>query len=392
MHLSSAAPLLALLTGCPGGDKPGTDSAMTEESGNPDSDSGGGTDSGGTDSGGTDSGGTDSGSGLRAITGTATLYTEREGVTACDMEIAFSGPESPADCPDCAFVFDLTATAAGATEGCANALIKFNFLESGIAKNPRLAFQEDYRYTDYTGTYYHYTDVLMTGIGIDYSDYGYGYYAGPYWQFIAYDGAAYGTVDNGVTGAGGDLSWTYTRATPVDGYADNYPYQYCAPLYEAEQPYAGAGYSGGWGCDALLGDVWTFPTTAGAGVTVSIDTVGAGSTFDPFLYVIAADTCAVAGADDSFDCAFPPRGGYQCPSATFTGDGAPVTLVIGGYDNGTPCGSDGAWAYTLAIDNDTSDGQSGAAGAELIGDDVALQTATSWVDLTVATGAGTVSR
>ena len=82
--------------------------------------------------------------------------------------------------------------------------------------------------------------------------------------------------------------------------------------------------------DGTLADVW-IANLPGGDVTFRIDTVAAGTAFDPALDIHATldppfEDAALAGGDDEFDCTFPPPD-YSCPSATVDGTGN-VALVV----------------------------------------------------------------
>jgi hypothetical protein len=59
------------------------------------------------------------------------------------------------------------------------------------------------------------------------------------------------------------------------------------------------------------------PLVAADQMVVEVDTVSAATTFDPYfdVYVGSVFGNVAGGADDSFDCTFPPPN-YQCPSDT----------------------------------------------------------------------------
>ena len=77
-------------------------------------------------------------------------------------------------------------------------------------------------------------------------------------------------------------------------------------------------------------DVYTITLANAGDVTITVDTVAADSTFDPFFWVNDTAECIVSGADDSFDCTFPPPK-YQCPSGTFSGVAGTFQIVVGTY-------------------------------------------------------------
>ncbi|MFO0002483.1 MAG: pre-peptidase C-terminal domain-containing protein, partial [bacterium] len=151
---------------------------------------------------------------------------------------------------------------------------------------------------------------------MDYTAYGYGYYAGPYWVTISEaESEAAGTTY--FTQDGNSFAWgfTYSQEQTVDTF-----FNYCDYVYGS---YAVASYltsdanQGAVDCTGETADTWTFSGTAGDNIAVTVDTIAADSASDMVFFVNGPDTCTVATADDSFDCTFPPVD-YQCPSLAYT--------------------------------------------------------------------------
>ena len=320
--------------------------------------------------------------GSRSFSGSTTLYVDNAGSIDCDITVQLTGTEAADKCPDCDFAFAIDATTSD--EIGSSCYYQLSMLEDTVVKNSLLAFQASYTYSSYYGEYT-YNNVLLTGVSIDYTSYGYGYYEGPYWFKVAYDDSAYGSV----TVNGNDVSWSFDSVYYGTDYTNNIYSSYCDYTYPGYEKYAGAGYTGSWDCVLGSGDVWTFDTVQGATTTVSVDTVAADSTFDPYIYVIASDTCLVGSADDSFDCAFPPPDGYSCPSVSFEGDGGAVTLVVAGttYPAGTDECAGATGDYELLIDV----GADASANAEQVDDNFDLQTETEYINTIHAEGSGTIT-
>ena len=91
----------------------------------------------------------------------------------------------------------------------------YTYLEDSINLNPVWAFTSEY---DYYG--YIYTDLLSTGVSLDYTSYGYGYYDGPYFNFITFTGM-YGYVGS-VTVSGDTIDWTIEDSYYGYDYVRNY--------------------------------------------------------------------------------------------------------------------------------------------------------------------------
>ncbi|HNH49101.1 MAG TPA: MopE-related protein, partial [Myxococcota bacterium] len=320
--------------------------------------------------------------GSRSFSGSVSVYVDNNGSVDCDITVQLAGTEAADRCPDCDFSFAIDATTSD--EIGTDCPFKFTYLEDDILKNTGLGFQSTYTYSGYYGEY-SYTNLLRTTFSVDYSAYGYGYYEGPYSQFVAYDGSPYGAA----TLVGNTLSWTYESVYYGVSYSNNLYYSYCDYTYPGYEKYSGAGYTGSWDCVLGSGDVWTFDTVQGATTAVSVDTLSADTTFDPYIYVIASDTCLVGQADDSFDCAFPPPDGYSCPSLTFEGDGQPVTLVVAGitYPAGTDECAGVTGEYELLIDV----GADAAANAQQVDDNFDLQTETEYINTIPVEGSGTIT-
>ena len=102
--------------------------------------------------------------------------------------------------------------------------------------------------------------------------------------------------------------------------------------------------------------------TSGDTVSVTLDTVSDASTFDPTMWINDGASCTFLEADDSFDCAFPPPSGYQCPSGQFTAssDGTYQVVVRSAGD----CdGSSGDYALSVDAASDPT--------LTLVADDIA---------------------
>jgi hypothetical protein len=299
--------------------------------------------------------------------GTASYKLTVGSDTICDVDVDLVGTPYAGDCEGCTYAFDMDATVTrdDGTSDC-SLPATYTFVADDTWTNPTLFFWETFE--GYYGNYYN-----VAAMGGEYTYYG-SVYEGPYFQFFAYDGSYYmGTFS--VNGGAAEWSFDYSGSY----YAYNY-YNSCGST-EFSSETSAASTSGGTGdvpCDGMTADVWEIRSTGG-NVTVSVDTVGADSTFDPVFYLNDESGCTVAFADDNFDCAFPPPT-YQCPSYSANlAAGTYYVVVASSFATDECAGTDAG--YELKVD-----------GAEVVGvssDDAALYSATSYTES--ASGSGTIT-
>jgi hypothetical protein len=234
------------------------------------------------------------------------------GVNVCDATIDLAGTKYTGTCADCDFAFDIDPTVSrdDGQEGC-YLHPYFSYMEQSVYAGLMMAHMDSYM--GYYGTY---NDVFATGFAIDYSAYGWGYYPGPYFFMLAYDGNTLGSF----TRTGDDIEWSWYYA----GYDTTYTYDYLADCGSSVSysDLGGAVNSMFYGssdmdCDGATVDVWTIDVPTGTAVEVSVDTVAADTAFDPRMWISDSDECIIAYSDDAFDCTFPPPT-YQCPATTWT--------------------------------------------------------------------------
>lgn len=254
-------------------------------------------------------------------------------VVNCDADIALSGTPWSGDCEGCDFAFEIDATPSD--EDCEYPTI-LTWVDSAVYKNPMMVFFSEFSETDEYGYTTEYTNLLRTGVAIDYSDYGYGYYPGPYFGNVVADELDVGsaTWTAGDADGEGTLEWTWTYSS--DETERNY-FNYCdAPGDPTENDNwdAVAGTSG-LACSGEQVDVWEVDLAAGDLFLATVDTVAADTAFDPWFYINAPDTCLDAVVDDAFDCTFEPLD-YQCPSMAFEVDEeGTYQIVVASYDSCT---------------------------------------------------------
>jgi hypothetical protein len=295
------------------------------------------------------------------LVGTLTYYSTLDGELACDSTGTLTAGPFVGDCEGCSFAFgstDLAWDSEDGTEACAyNPLL--SFVSNGLLVPNSLAIIPEYvyyYYSYYTYTYYYlyYTDILAMGVAVDYTNYGYGYYPGPYWAWMAWDGtyndSVYGTWEAGTGSILFDYDRSYAYTVTTINYTD-----YSAACAGYEASYASGAYEGAASatddvaCDPQGADIWTFQVAAGETITVTVDTVDAATAFLPWMMLNGPDECLDVYAIDNFTCAFPPASGYGCPSIEYQvpTDGE-YTLVVAPYYGYPDCAGDvGGYALTV---------------------------------------------
>ena len=297
-----------------------------------------------------------------------TYATDRDGVV-CDATFTLTGETFTGNCGDCEYAFAMTSKVAteASTADCEYNPV-LTFTETEIYKDPVLAF-----FPTYAGPYADYADVLMNGVAYDYSAYGYGFYEGPYWQTLHFDGSETSTYSR----TGDDIAWTLTSAGSL-GFA-GWGYELCeedlimppvddsgAELKDGVKKATAQQINETVACDVGTADVFTFKGT-GETIRISADTLDAATALDLFLVIESGDECVSHYADDSLTCAFAPANGYQCPAIEIasTKDTTYQVLVIPYVGCGPDGVATGDGNYVFGIDGAT---------ATLATDDVKLGT------------------
>jgi hypothetical protein len=296
-----------------------------------------------------------------SFAGTVEYVFNMGGVNDCDATIDLVGSKYTGSCPGCDFAFDIdpTITADNGTEDC-YLHPYFSYVESSVYVGLMMAHMDSY--AGYYGTY---NDVFATGFGVDYSAYGFGYYPGPYFFMMAYEGNTLGTF----TRTGDDIEWDWYYA----GYDSEYEYMYiddCGEYLDYDDfndLVVATGEQGEVDCKGEILDVWGVELTTGQTVEISIDTADAGTAFDPLGWLNGPDDCTIAYNDDSFDCTYPPPS-YQCPAFDHvaTADGV-HQIVVASY--GSCAGSTAGYDLKVLVDGE-------AATLTLIADDADRYTVT----------------
>ncbi len=297
--------------------------------------------------------------GSSGLTGQARGWMDYDGVDICRIEVDLEGNPWAGDCLDCDFAFDIEATVRSRVDNPSCPITNTSVFideETGYLHDPVLAFWSTYTTPTFVWTYgepgtpeyqyyswggYVYENMLRAGwtqVWPGWEGY-YGYYPGGEtflwanrWIDSGYTG--YGTV-NRVSASEDTIEWESTSAWET--YAPQSFATECElggiteedfRLRLGDQPGRGELSCVGSGSSSLL-DGWTFEVEAGDWVSLSVDTVSAETTFDPFLWVISPDGCTYLKSDESFECSFAPDA-FGCPGLAFLApQGGTWTAVVG---------------------------------------------------------------
>jgi hypothetical protein len=282
----------------------------------------------------------------------------------CDAVVALMGSPFTGPCvsykgDQCDFAYNIDATVVqdDSTAACPGLNPYFTYLESGFFAAPVLAYWDAYSY----GGVDYYTHLMLTGYAVDYRSYGGGYYAGPYWAFLLYDGIGFGAADIDYPALVWDIDYV--------SYEYGYPYyQYCPG---AVGSYATENLSGAWvGTEqldtsaSLNADVWSFTVsdTITDPLYITVDTVNAKTGCDMGAFLNKPDECSDVFAHGNAACTYPvSKGKYLCPAIDLD-PAEPGTYELVVYVTGWYAPT--AWAdYQVRIDS-SYDPQ-----LELVGDD-----------------------
>jgi hypothetical protein len=279
-----------------------------------------------------------------SFTGTVTVDSTVEGNSICATTVSLVGTKFTGDCANCDFAFDIEATLESRVpDTCDVSAFHTWWLDPEEYDDEDSEINLHMAHSDsYSGYYGDYNDVFLFGYTVT-DDY-YGYTYGPYFVPLAYDG--------GFSRTGDDISWS------IDQESEDVTYYYADSDCDAQADLSfvagtaalGGDYeiTGSLPCptdgDESALDVYTVTLADAGDVTITVDTVAADTTFDPFFWINDASDCIVDGADDSFDCTFPPPE-YQCPSGTLTAVAGTFQIVVGTY-----AGCEGATSeYKLTV-------------------------------------------
>ena len=275
----------------------------------------------------------------------------RGGITNCDITIGLTGTAVSGVCEDCDFAFKVDPEVTEYRSDFCDPSNGYTLLPDGVHGNTHLAFAESYPIVSaITHDIEVYHDVMMVGYSADYRSDGGGYYPGPYWGWLSWDGpySDLGWADlDGATLRWGDF---YEEIARFD---NHYAFCYTAIQSDATAAYGGEMVSGELDCVGTLMDGWGFVAEAGQEVTVSVDTPDPDAEFAPVMFVNGPDGCAVVRAQENFLCTsdedpvtvFAP----QCSSARFVAEqSGPHEVWI--HSPGEGCLMGTTVTYELSVD------------------------------------------
>ncbi len=332
-----------LLLGCPSGDDDDDSAAGDDDD---DATPGDDDDAPADDDDDDDTIGDDDTADLPASVAATVEYTDSvDGEAACDLTVDIVGSKYTGYCDGCDFSFETEATVVDdqSTDAC-DQVDYWTWYYDGGPYVPWLMIH----WNEYSSYYGSYSNVFRSGVAIDYTMYGGGYYVGPYFATLHYDGSS---GDTTFTRTGDDIAWTLNSTASV--YLGAYSYD-CGI---SEWSYAEYAYAGDFeitediACDAMSADVWTFQAVEGATYSITVDTIAAGTAFDATFHMNDPDGCYLVTADDNFDCSFPPPT-YACPSYELTGATAgeyQIVVYENTYDP-TECVDGTIGEYVIRVD------------------------------------------
>jgi hypothetical protein len=284
------------------------------------------------------------------FTGSVEFLLTRGTDTVCDSTIDLVGTTFAGSCEGCEFAFEIDATITRDDNDTECDLpTALTFVTSEGSGKAYLAFASAYTGRDFIGSSATFTDAFLSGYDGDQTSLG--------WTVTADSGGlTYGTL----TRKGDDLEWSYYISWAY-GSGDLYGYDdSCGtpPKSGADEALGGAQTANETlDCAGLQADVWTFDTPAAdTEVSVTIDTVGAGSAFDPIFWIDAPDGCTLVVADDNFACTFAPSE-FSCPAAGIFSEKGTHSIVVRSRGSCTGTSSDymirvgGVGSLTLAQDD-----------------------------------------
>jgi len=250
-----------------------------------------------------------------SLAGALNVHTTLAGETLCDATVDLEGTRHEGECEGCDMALDIQAYVSrdDGTEGCVMDPL-WTYLPDETAADLVLAHAPAFDVMEWYGPET-YREALVT----KYTDVD----EGTLFEVMLHEDETEGTF----TRSDDTISWTFDRLEQrnVDSY-----YNDCGTIEDSDteippQPDAGAGST--LDCEGAVADVWTVDAAAGESVVVGVDTVAAGTAFDPQMYVNGPDGCTMLVADDSFECTFPPPS-YRCPAADFIAEQGSYQIVV----------------------------------------------------------------
>lgn len=247
--------------------------------------------------------------------GTVEYLWSRDDEVRCDMTVGLTGLAAPDVCDNCDYTFSVDAEIVEdrGTQFC-YPYNSWTLLSDGVYVNQHLGFSDVY-----PGRNQAYYDAVLVGVGTDRRESGGGYYPGPYWYLITWQGDY------------SDRGWTdLDGLTPSWGYYINEEgsalshYDVCSTTTTstATDFFGGTKRSGDVDCEGNNTDGWSVDVLAGQKVSISVDIPSLDGWTYPMLYINGPDGCTILRAYENFVCSIAPETSTfrGCPSAQFVAD------------------------------------------------------------------------
>ena len=265
----------------------------------------------------------DTDAGWSAIEGSLTYVWDVNGDTLCDAEVAFTGVPFTGVCPECAFVFEVSATL---TKDDGNGACPFL---GPLTMYDTIARFEEPTLLAFAAEYDSYYDVLLGGA----------VYATRHdpdeWYLVPFSGGYDDSANWGTASFTGNLlEWSIvlgkgsTYVKDFEFYL--YPYEdvFCSFYSYSTAPGAYAAGNTMYAslpCDDGYVDVFTFEGTTGGTAYITVDTTSGEPALEPALWVYGPDSCIERIDHGAFPCSF---GSAECPALSVDTDAAQYLLVV----------------------------------------------------------------
>jgi hypothetical protein len=223
------------------------------------------------------------------VGGSIEIGVLRNGESACEAAIEFTGVPYTGECPGCDFAFQIDADLTTATGDACDEALPPLFLWT-LLESPSIA-----------GLYLGFTDADPTELWVGYRA------AGEEVDFVRLLPEEQGDA---VDYAAGELAWSAQRTYTEMALS----LETCGPVAISDfAQYPGSvSETSDLPCDADTFDLWSFEA-AGGYTYLTVDTVGAATAFNPWFLVFDDESCNVGHGDENFACTYGPKFGW-CPS------------------------------------------------------------------------------
>jgi hypothetical protein len=243
-----------------------------------------------------------------------TYETWEEGELECAKAVEVVGTPYTGDCDGCDFAFSVEGTLVednSAPYGCYVPDALLMRTDSGLS-DMVLAHADVLDVVDSYGEISTYTDALFIQYMSDAMGY-YGSYGELTQRVLAH---ADGEETIGVFSQDGmEVEWGIESESTNNG--EEIVLDWCDYSYtysEAESNLGGPRMgTSELDCEGDKLDVWSFVVDETQTVSVTVDTLGLDTAFDPRLYLVGPSECVDFSTDDDFDCSYPPPR-FQCPA------------------------------------------------------------------------------